>query len=388
MTGQHNRKAWPWVLGVAALAVSLVAANRYLHSAETPHSSPQLSPHVIKTAPLNVGVTVKGVVDTPDGIARVDAPAVAAALTVKAVLIKEGATVKVDDPLIQFDDLPFREKVEQAKAALKEAAFLEVKATAQMNDHPKKVEQQELALKDAEAQVKNSTDLYKRGRSIFEDALALEKRVEGGEARPLTEAEKDKRRSQNLELVKAEHDIERLVEVVNKEKLQLLRLKAMPAEAELGQAQAHIDLCKARLKEAEDARDACLVTAKVAGVVEQVSANAGMTFGPSTRTPALLIVPSGRRVVRAEVEAEFAFKIADQVGKSVIIYDDHNFAITYEGTVTRISPAFLAKRGSNEGFSVGPTHKVLECLIEVKDPSPAGKPPLLPGLPVRVGFSK
>ena len=116
-----------------------------------------------------------------------------------------------------------------------------------------------------------------------------------------------------------------------------------------------------------------------------VHAAPGMTFGPSTRTPVLWLLPSGKRVVRAEVEAEFAYKIAEKEGRKVTIYDGSNFTLVYEGTLRRISTGYLPKRSQVDSLTVNPT-KVLECTIEVTDPTPPGKPPLRIGQPVRVSF--
>jgi hypothetical protein len=110
-----------------------------------------------------------------------------------------------------------------------------------------------------------------------------------------------------------------------------------------------------------------------------------MTYGPSSRSPVLILVPAGKRVVRAEVQAEFAYKMAGAEGKKVTVYDDTNFALTYPGTVRWVATAFLPKRSSDALLSVNPS-RVLEVLIDVADPAPAGKAPLRVGQPVRVAF--
>jgi|GEM_PF-3282007 len=386
MSQLQSRKALPWILGIATLAISLAVATQLLQSAET--QPPGKATNTAALAPIS-GITVKGIVDTPEGILRIDAPAVPVpTLTVKEVLVREGAHVKLGTPLIQFDDLPFREKVKQAEASVEEAKWLAAIAKAQSDDHPKKLVQQERALRVARTELGIAEDGYKRASEIFDKYLSTEKIFKNEMDRELLPAEKDIRRRENLDLLKLEGNIKLLKEKVEKEELELVRLKSYSPQFELGRAQSNVALRESLKRDAENLVEACLLTAKTEGIVEQVSANVGMTFGPGTRAPALLIVPSGSRVVRAEVEAEFAFKIADQLGKDVIVYDDHNFDITYPGVVERISLALLPRRGLFDALSVGPSHKVLEVLVRVKDPTPAGKPPLLPGLPVRVGFGQ
>lgn len=388
MFAPFRRKSIPWVLGLVLLAVSIVAANQFVLQAQTPPGSTATPAPRVNAIPPSSGITVKGVVDTPEGIHRVDAPAVASAsLTVKAVLVKDGDAVQIGTPLIQFDDTFFREKVNQAAAGVEEAKWQATIAQAQRDNHPKLIDAKKNALDATRTELKFAEDGYKIAREVFENFLKTEKYIENGVARPLNDFEKDKRRRENLELLKQEGLIELLKKKVQNEADELERLKTLPADAELGRAQANVALREAQKKEAEQMRDSCLVRASVEGIIEQVNANAGMTFGPATRSPAMLIIPSGPRVVRAEVEAEFAFKIANTKGQPVTIYDDHNFDITYPGVVERISPAFLPRRGSQDTFTVGPANRVLEVLIRVTDAAPKGKPPLLPGLPVRVGFT-
>ena len=101
--------------------------------------------------------------------------------------------------------------------------------------------------------------------------------------------------------------------------------------------------------------------------------------------PVLILVPAGKRIVRAEVQAEFAYKVADTVSKKVTVFDDTNFALTYEGTVRRVATSYLPRRAADVALTVSPT-KILEVEIEIADPAPPGKPPLRVGQPVRVSF--
>ena len=92
------------------------------------------------------------------------------------------------------------------------------------------------------------------------------------------------------------------------------------------------------------------------------------------------------RLVRAEVVPEFAHKLAGSEGRKVVIYDNDNFNLTYEGTVERIGEAFLPRRFGSQDMTNLNANRVLECTIRVTDPAPAGKPPLRHGQPVRVSF--
>ena len=378
-------KALPWILAVVLLAFSFVAANRLLHTQEGdagagPDAPPKKDAKPAP-APNAQGLTVLGTVDSPLGIARVDAPSLPAlsGATVTAVFVQSGQLVKIGDPLMQFDDSAFRPKLEQAEGALLAARWDADKARKQKDDHPALIDLQKLAMSTAETTHKFAKEGLDRGREAFEIGLAANKM--------LTEADKDQSRRFKLELLEAEYKVEQAKAAWEKEKKELKRLETKPVDIDVQLATAKIQVMTGAVAEAKAAIASAKVLARTAGVVERLTAQPGMTFGPATRQPALYIVPTGARIVRAEVEAEFAHKINDRVGKTVTICDSHNFSLTYEGRVTRIGTSYLPKRGSADTLAVNPT-QVLECEIEVIDPTPAGKPPLRVGQPVRVVFGQ
>ena len=379
-------KALPWLLGLCLLAFSLVAANRLLHTQDgangaAPAGAPKKDAKAAPApaAPTPQGLTVLGTVDTPAGIARVDAPALPAlsGATVTAVFVREGQEVKIGDPLVQFDDAAFRPKLGQAEAALAGAQEDAEKARLQKEDLPRLVKLQKLALSRAETDRKYADEAMARGRETFEIVLA---------ANPmLSETEKDQQRRRNPDLLVAEHKSAVAKIAVDAAQDELKRVEAKPVESDVQAAAAKIRGATAAVAEARAVLDMATVKARVAGVVERLTAQPGRNFGAATSEPALYIVPTGARVVRAEVDAEFAHKVNDRVGRTVTVCDSYNFSQTYEGKVTRIGTSYLPKRGSADGFALNPTH-VLECEIEVIDPTPAGKPPLRVGQPVRVVF--
>ena len=108
----------------------------------------------------------------------------------------------------------------------------------------------------------------------------------------------------------------------------------------------------------------------------------------ATRTPALWLVPAGPRVVRAEVEAEFAHRIGpDRIGREVTITDHTDTNLAYKGVVRRISNTFLLKRANAENFLNGDT-RVIEVVVEVKGSVSKDNPPLRVGQRVRVNLGQ
>ncbi len=372
-----RRKALPWILALALLAFSLVAANRLLHTQDGGGGGGA----VTDKPPKKDGLTVLGTVDAPLGIARIDAPAFPASsgATVTAVLVREGQEVKVGDLLLQFDDSAFAPKLAQAEAALQGAQWDAEKARIQKESLLKAIDLQKLGIKKAESDLHYASEVSVRGRDMFEAALAADKMR--------TEEEKGRQRRNNLELLRAEQLAADAQFAVDKAQKELGLLEAKPVEADVQLAAAKIKGAQAAISEAKSLIAMAKVKARCPGIVERLNAQAGTTFGPASRQPAMYIVPTGSRIVRAEVEAEFAHKINDRIGQKVTIRNSHNSSQTYEGKVTRLGTSYLPKRGSADTLAVNPT-QVLECEIEVIDPTPAGKPPLRVGQPVLVVFGQ
>ena len=172
------------------------------------------------------------------------------------------------------------------------------------------------------------------------------------------------------------------------EQAKLNALKKTDPNVLVDKAKAGVEQADAVAQKARTAVDLCTVKAKNAGVVEQITIDRGTVLGISTRTPALWLIPDGPRVVRAEVEAEFAHRVTTKmINREVVIYDNTDPKITYKGKFLRVSGSFLSKRSAGENL-LGNDTKVLEAVVEVADPSPEGLPPLRIGQKVKVNFGQ
>ncbi len=369
----------PWALGVCVVGASLLGAKWLLQSDAPPAGAGPAA------APAAAGaVTVLGTVasDPPD--AAVGPPAVAALVTVAEVFVTEGQAVKVGDKLVQFDDALAKPKVAQAEAELLAAREDVVKAGVQKLVHPIQVAVQELTIRTADEEVKRAEGSLEIGRRDFE-RLITAPATNPRTRQQFTEPEREAERRDNLELRKGESDVNVLRAKAAGERKKLEGLVLTPVDADVRAAAAKVARLVATVAEANAAVDAHLLKARTAGVVEQVFAVPGMTYGPASRTPVLHLVPAGKRVIRAEVEAEFVARVANSAGKAVTILDANDFSLKYPGVVRLIGTAFHPKRSQADGLALNPV-QVLECVIDVPDPSPAGKPPLRVGQPVRVSF--
>lgn len=376
----NRLRALPWVLGVCLVALSLVGANKLLDPTRSDKTvAPPSGP------PLDGGVIVLGTVDSDPPPVRVGPPGVGMQLTATKVFVADGDVVQDGAPLVQFDDSIFQAKLKEAQAGLAAAAEDKAKAEVAKKVHAITLVRQQDAIKQAQDELTTAEEALRLGREKLEKILGIEKDLTT--LQPLTEVQKRERREKDLELLQAAARASGQKAKLEDERKKLEALQLDPVDADIKRAEAQVRAMEAKIQEAQAAVNMCQVKALRAGVVEHVFAAPGMTFGPSTREPLLWLIPDGGRVVRAEVEAEFAYKVADKVGARVTVYDHNNFALTYPGVVKRVGTAFLPKRTVSDAIVVNPS-RVLECLIEVTGPAPVGKAPLRVGQPVRVSFGQ
>jgi multidrug efflux pump subunit AcrA (membrane-fusion protein) len=363
-----------WATGVGVLAVTFAGAAKLVG---TPTTAPVPAP----PAGL-VGTTVHGVVDSDPPPIPVGPPAAAGQYPVDQVFVAEGQMVQADDKLVQFDDRQLRAKLDQAKGKKAGAEALLEKARQGRAMQAARVAAQNQAINAAEDTVKAAQDAQRQGGAKLEAFLRTGRNPVTGQ--PFSEDEKNRFRGDNPDLAQLDTVITQLRHKLDGERQHLAVIQAAPVEAEIRAAEADLQAAAGLVAEAQAAVDSCLVRAhRTGGMVEQLVAAPGVTFGPASQRPLLLLVPAGKRVVRAEVDPEFAYRVQGKLGASVTVTDFTNTALTYAGVVRRQSDIFLPKR--NAGLALDPP-KVLECVIDLPDPAPAGKPPLRVNQPVRVIF--
>ncbi len=383
-------KTLPWVLGVAVLAISLVAANRLLSNGDNKPTEPGGHIPVAKTK-QPTGPTIFGTVDSDPTVLRIDPPGIVGlpALTIKKLMVKEGDVVKPGDVLVQFDDSQFVPDLLMAQKKLLAAESRVKQAELTKLDYPKKLKQQQAIVNLAESNFNNAVKTrdaaYSSARAAVDSTFVK-----------LTPEQKEEQLKNSPGLIMVDNAVNRTKLNWDNEKNSYERLETAKidvngillnsADLDYRSALDEVEAVRGGLKKVEAVIEAFKLKALVDGEIECLMASDGMTFSPTTRTTMMYLIPSGPRVVRAEVEAESASKDYVKVGKTVTICDNSNFDLTYTGTVRRVSSTFLPKRFGADAL-VASNNRVLECTIEVPNHKPAGKPPLRPGQPVRVIFA-
>jgi HlyD family secretion protein len=294
-----------------------------------------------------------GYVDVPGGVLSLS-PAVPGRVVEVAACDNE--RVRAGTPLLRLEDDAARADVRQAEACLLvvEAQLTEARQGPEL--HESLVIQQQAALEAARHDLAAARLLATHkgelaGKQLIGPAEVGAAREQVGKLEAAVRVEREKLRT--LGLRDPRQDVVR-------------------AESEVRGRQAVLD-------KARDALRRHTVLAPVDGAVLRVLTQPGEVFGPQSRDPALLFLPDEPRIVRAEVEQEFAAHAA--LGQRAEVTDDNaGEGPTWTGRVTRLSDWFAPRRMILPDTHQPADVRTLECLIRI-DP---GQPQPRIGQRVRV----
>jgi multidrug resistance efflux pump len=306
-------------------------------------------------------VVCQGHVDTREGVVRIYSEQLG---RVKKVLVADNDDVKEGAPLFEVDSQGSEDLLAEAKAALKEAeagvleAEVAVKAARQKEKQyeenktaqSKAVEARERELNAAKEQLDLIRKQAKNGLVKPEDLKRAEETVKGLEAG--WEAEKAKLRA--LEALDP-------------------KLGTQLAEARKKQTEATKERAEIAVRKAELGVQKCTVRAPAKGKVLRVLTKVGEVLSSSPQYPALEFIADGPRIVRAEIEQEWANRL--RPGMKARIRDETRAGEEWEGNLIRVSDWYTHRRSQLfEPLQVNDVRTV-ECLIEFTEPNP----------PVRIG---
>ncbi len=367
-----------YVAGVVIMIGSLLGA-KLLTNGTTDDAKAE--PSRVNAAKL-VGPVVMGTVDSDPQPIPYGLPPVLQSGTIVEKFVKDGDEVKAGAKLYRFDTAPMEGSLEVAQRAVDVAKTKVAEAKLGLDQHAEKVKNLELAVTLAERRKNQNGELYNLIKRNLETLYKIDNK--------LTPAEIDTKLANDDKLFAAHVGY---ISALSEWDLKQRELKSLNVAAEIiaiqiKQAEAVVKQAEAEVTRAQTNIDLCTIKAKVDGTIEQVTIGEGATIGVSTIKPALWLIPAGPRIVRAEIEAEFAHRISSKLEhKQVTIYDNTDPKLTYKGEVLRISPSFLPKRSANEGLLASDT-RILEAAIKVIDASPTDRPPLRVGQRVRVDLGQ
>lgn len=157
---------------------------------------------------------------------------------------------------------------------------------------------------------------------------------------------------------------------VRGEEAKLHELRLNDPLLDIRRARADVTAKQARLDQALLGLDECQLKAPVDGKVLRVLVSRGDVLGPQPARPAVLFCPKGPRIVRAEVQQEFAAGVT--AGQAVVMHDDSRSGPTWRGKVRRLSDWYSHRRSIWQEPLQHNDVRTLECIIDL-DP---GQPPV------------
>jgi multidrug resistance efflux pump len=329
-------------LGGVLLLASVVTAAIALrsHARDSSGNAPTLPP----TSSTPRRAVAIGHVDVESGVTPLYPVQPGRVVKIDAI---EGTAVKVGDALFTLDETLARLQVDEARAALEGSQVQQKNAGILAKQHAEKVAGQQQAVVAAQTDVDLARVQLERAR----------RRLENG-----TGATKEDVRMAELAVQKAEA-------AVKGEQAKLAAVEALKPSIAVELADKDVAAKQAQLRKAEYALKECTVRAPFAGTPVRILTSVGETLGPNPRQPALYFCPNSPRIIRAEVEQEFADRV--KVGMAATVQDDSTGAGDWHGKVQRVSDWYSQRRS----ILLEPLQfndvRTLECIVTL-DPNQAG----------------
>jgi multidrug resistance efflux pump len=322
---------WFCVLGVALLAGSLVGA-RFIFSGNGSGTES-------KEASGPVPVVAMGYVDTLRGVLNLAPPF--AGRVVKSC--EEGAAIEEGATLIELDSESAQDQLRAAEADL-QASELAAKIAKDMADqYGFQIGQQEEAVNAARSKQMGASERYKRAKELLA-------------ANQIKEADANVARA----------DLEAQEAGVKAEQRKLEGMKRIDPQLAVQRAEKDFDAKRAIRDRARKFVDDHILKAPVKGTVLRAMVNKGDMYLPDMRTPAVFFCPSDARIIRAEVDQEFASRV--KTGQRVCITDDSNSQGRWTGVVGRVGDWFTQRRVVLPEPVTLHDVRTLECIIEKIEP--------------------
>lgn len=274
---------------------------------------------------------------------------------VVAVPVAEADHVYTGTVLLRMDDTQAKLRLREVEAGLEGARVQLTEARKLPEQHLARLTQQQCAVEAARRrtaaarlQLERQQQLDRKGLLGSKELAIVAEQLKGAEAGERAEAAR------------------------------LSELKLRDPQADVRRAEQEVAAMEARLDQARQALEECTLRAPQSGTVSRMLASPGDVLGVQSPRPALLFCPDGPRLIRAEVEQEFAGRV--KLGQLVQIEDDAVVGPTWQGKVIRIADSYRQRR-PNPSEPVQLTDvRTLEVLVAVA----SGEEPLRLGQRVRL----
>lgn len=331
-------------LGILLLVVSLVGASWALQSPGGGNATSPGAEAPAATAPTSTlpEITAFGHVDVNAGI--VTRYALQPARVVK-VGVEENQPVKAGAVLVELDSRLARTQLEEAQADLNAAVLQQKQAALLADEQQAKIKAQQEAINAKEHEISAARNKLEQARRLLRSELASAEDVRSGE-----------------ELIKGLEAGKRAEEA----KLELL--EKVDPQLEVQRAEQLVKAKQAVVARAQLAVDECQIKAPSDGTVLRMLVSEGEIVSTFSQVPMFYFCPEGRRIIRAEIDQEFAGHVA--VGQKATIQDDMRAGPYWTGRVARVSDWYAHRRSILlEPLQMNDI-RTLEAIIELDEPAP------------------
>jgi multidrug efflux pump subunit AcrA (membrane-fusion protein) len=288
---------------------------------------------------------------------------------VVVVKVRETQSVKAGTVLVRLDDRLARLRLQEAEADWEAAQAQAVQAEKLPEQHQAQLAQQRAAIKAVQHRLAGARLVLARKRDLEKLQQLNSKEVEA--------------------TATTVHELE-AAEAAENAKLEELQL--LDPATGVKRARADVKAKQARLDQARQGVEECLLKAPSDGTVLRILVSTGEVLGPHPQQPAVVFALEGKRWIRAEVTQEFAGLVA--VGQIASIEDESStpalaadsrtgvtpVALTWRGKVFRIAGWYAPCRSTISDLLHLNETRSLECLIELAP----DQPPLKIGRRMRV----
>jgi multidrug resistance efflux pump len=328
--------------GVAILALGWWLCRVATGSAAAPEQS----------APGHRGVVCIGYVDVESGLTSLSPLQPG---RVVAVPVAETHHVSAGTVLLRMDDTQAKLRLREAEAGLEGARVQLAEVRKLPEQHRTRLAQQQCAAEVARRRATAARIQFERQQELDRKGLLFAKELDIA-AEQLKETEAGERA----------------------EAARLSELMLRDPQADVRRAEQETAMLEARLGQARQALEECTLRAPQSGTVSRLLAAPGDVLSVQSSRPALLFCPDGPRVVRAEVEQEFAALV--MLEQRVQIEDDVIGGPTWQGKVVRIADSYRQRRPNSAESAQLSDVRTLEVLVALE----SGQSPVRLGQRVRL----
>jgi multidrug resistance efflux pump len=331
---------WTWSIAFVLLAASVAGTGLVFTSNAGNGNSPD-NGQASASAAWSEGIVCMGHVDVEYGVRNLG-------LTqpgrVEEVRVHEGDVVKVGDVLLRVDDKPYRFLLRQAQADLEAAQATLDEANKAPKQHEHQVAQQRNAIEAVKQRVE----------AARQQVLAVQK------------AQKIVALGEQPQIAAAQALVRELRASLKIDEDKLTELELVDPHATIVRAEQDVRGKQARLANAQYAMEETALRAPFDGKVLRILVGPGEMLSAQPRQVAVQFAPMGPRLVRAEVEQEYAGRA--HLGQRASVQDDSRSGPVWQGKVVRISDWYTQRRSIlQEPLQVNDV-RTLECIVQL-DPS-------------------